>query len=200
MFSHIALAHEIWKAHIHPGDSAIDATCGRGRDSLVLAKLALSQGKGALFCFDIQEEAIEATKVLLSRDLDTNQMEKVYLIHGSHAELAKKIQKESIHLVVYNLGYLPRGNKSFTTMVNTTLESVDQALSLLKPQGMLSITCYPGHEEGLLEERALEAWLKTLSTKQFSINQYKRSDRHHAPSLIIVRKADLLRDSAITMM
>jgi hypothetical protein len=37
----------------------------------------------------------------------------------------------------------------------------------LLPGGALSITCYPGHEEGAREEQALLSWVQTLDWKIF---------------------------------
>ena len=54
----LTFAHEEWKKHLKPGDRAIDATCGNGHDALVLSKLNLSH----LYVFDIQEQAVQATK------------------------------------------------------------------------------------------------------------------------------------------
>ena len=55
-------------------------------------------------------------------------------------------------LIVYNLGYLPGSDKLLTTKTSSTLLSVEKALSLIAPNGAISITCYPGHEEGKKEE------------------------------------------------
>ena len=62
--SHIDLAHQFWTDLIKPNEIAIDATCGNGHDSLILAKLTTN-----LYLFDIQEHAIENTRVLLQNNL-----------------------------------------------------------------------------------------------------------------------------------
>jgi len=60
---------------------------------------------------------------------------------------------------------LPGGNKQLTSQIETTLISVSRALAILRIGGALSITCYPGHPEGAVEEKALQKWSKTLSQK-----------------------------------
>lgn len=73
----------------------------------------------------------------------------------------------TLKLVVYNLGYLPQADHTITTKVETTLASVKIAAQLLLPGGALSITCYPGHEEGAREEQSLLSWVQTLDWKFF---------------------------------
>lgn len=73
----------------------------------------------------------------------------------------------ALKLVVYNLGYLPQSDHTITTCVKTTLASVNLASQLVLPGGAISITCYPGHEEGAREEQALLSWVQTLDWKIF---------------------------------
>jgi hypothetical protein len=48
----IDLAHHFWKKLLQEKDIVIDATCGNGKDSLVLAKL-LHPLNGSLLCIDL---------------------------------------------------------------------------------------------------------------------------------------------------
>src|SRR5690349_11651165 len=154
--SHIDLAHHYWMQIVKKGDTVIDATCGNGKDTLILARLALDEGQGRLIGLDIQSEALLRTKQLLCEHLSESLMERICLFEQSHVEFPKEIIDRSIRLIVYNLGYLPSGNKAVTTTATTTLISVERALDLLMPGGLLSITCYPGHDQGKKEEEALE--------------------------------------------
>ncbi len=65
--SHLDLAHDYWRRIVRPGDTVIDATCGNGADTLMLAKLALTESSGHLYALDIQESAIEETKQRLEK-------------------------------------------------------------------------------------------------------------------------------------
>ena len=186
--SHIDLAHHYWMQIVKKGDTLIDATCGNGKDTLVLARLALDEGHGRLIGLDIQQEALLRTKELLREHLPESLMERIYLFEQSHVEFPKELTSHSIRLIVYNLGYLPSGNKAITTQTMTTLISVEKALNLLMPGGLLSITCYPGHDQGKKEEEALEAWLNALSPKWFSVCQHRWLNRSSSPSLILIQK------------
>lgn len=65
---------------IKPGDIVIDATCGNGNDTLMLARLAKK-----VFAFDVQKKAIDNTKKLLEK----NNVKNVELINDSHENLEK---------------------------------------------------------------------------------------------------------------
>ncbi|MFN0065363.1 MAG: class I SAM-dependent methyltransferase [Chlamydiales bacterium] len=153
MRSHIVIAHARWQELLSKGDTAIDATLGNGNDTLFLA--SIMQGEGRLIGYDIQETAIEKTLHLL-QELPSSWRKNVVLKQISHTALC-----EPAKLIVYNLGYLPGSDKSITTMTETTLVSLDKAVSLLQPGGLLSITCYPGHSEGAREAKAVLAWAQT---------------------------------------
>ncbi len=176
---HLELAHRLWKELLRPDDLAVDMTVGNGYDTLVLAEL-LPEGK--VVGFDIQEQAIEATRKRVAGH-------SVQLIHGSHTQLKDLTLPCPPRLIVYNLGYLPGGNKSITTMTETTLESLDTALRLLSADGALSVMCYPGHDEGKREYEAVLQWVKVLQGVE--VKHHPGAGR--SPSLVWVRKSDSFR-------
>ena len=138
---HIQLAHHYWNLFLQSGDTVIDSTCGNGHDSLFLAKKILTDSKtGKLYLIDLQETAILNTEKLLNAHLSSEQMQHVHFLHASHAIFPDSIFPSSVSLIVYNLGYLPGGDKSFTTSTTSTLESIKNATSLIKPGGVISIT------------------------------------------------------------
>ena len=187
--SHLDLAHSYWKQLVSIGDIVIDATCGNGNDTLVLAKLALSDHSGSLFAMDIQENAILTTQKLLQQHLNPNQYAKVAFLQGSHSSFPQEIPKESVTLITYNLGYLPGGNKKLTTKKESTLESLQNALLLLKPAGSISITCYPGHPEGKEEETSVLEFVSQLNPSQWSSCYHQWLNRKNSPSLLIIQKS-----------
>ncbi|NGX38291.1 MAG: hypothetical protein K1000chlam2_01464, partial [Chlamydiae bacterium] len=113
--SHLDLAYEYWQKILRKDDWAIDATCGNGRDTARLAPLC--QG---LIALDIQEKAIENTRLLLEG--------KAHLFRQSHETFPPLAYEKPIRLIVYNLGYLPGGDKDLTTRVESTLKSLQNAL------------------------------------------------------------------------
>ncbi len=182
---HLTLAKSYWKTHLKPGDIAIDATCGNGHDTLFLSQLLLSDSSSAIFSFDIQPEAIQNTETLLKRNLSPDHFRRVLLHRRSHLDLNAVPLPYSPRLIVYNLGYLPGGNnKSLTTQTDSTLESVKLSLELLADDGAVSITCYPGHDEGMREEAALLSFAQTLSSKEWNVCHHKWLNRPRSPSLL----------------
>ncbi len=183
--SHLDLAHKYWEDLIQSGDWAIDATCGAGNDTL---KLAGFQGIGGVIGVDIQEEAIVRTQELLGKSLPSDALSRVHLFQQSHADFPKLAKSVPVKLVVFNLGYLPKGNKQLTTMTQTTLQSVQKALELITPGGAVSITCYPGHPEGAVEQKALIEMLANLSAFIWNVCFLSFLNRKAAPSLILIQK------------
>ena len=184
--SAVDLAHHYWKQLLQPGDCVIDATCGNGKDTLVLAKLIGEEGM--LIGMDIQEEALARTRALLEEQLPAKQMSQIHLFLQSHADFPPISQEKKIKLIIYNLGYLPGGNKEITSKVSSTLESVKKSLGVLTPSGAVSIACYPGHPEGAREEEALIQLLTTLPSAEWSVWHHRWQNRPLSPSLILIQR------------
>jgi SAM-dependent methyltransferase len=172
MKPHLDQAFFYWKNLLKSCDKVIDATCGNGKDSLRLAELV---PEGHVYALDIQEVALQKAKELIPYSNIT------YLLQ-SHTQLPVGEFK----LIVYNLGYLPGGNKDLTTLTSTTLESLEKAAQLIVIGGGLSITCYPGHPEGALEEEAVRGWVHRLDSKNWLIAHHIW--REKSPSLFFIVK------------
>ncbi len=184
---HINFAHTHWQRLLLSGDTAIDATCGNGHDTLFLAKLALTQSTGRLFAIDIQESAIQKTKTLLQQHLNDSLLQRIIFKHGCHSKFDSELSLNSIKLIVYNLGYLPGGNKQITTQAQTTLQSIEHAMDLLMEGGLISITCYPGHNEGSIEQSELLKLASKLDVKQWACSHHTWL-RNQAPSVLFLKK------------
>ncbi len=188
LLSHIDLAHSLWLKHLRPGNNVIDATCGRGKDALLIAKNILSNETGKLVCMDIQDDAISSTKNLLKDHLSPQQFQRVEFCQQSHIEFPQFLETIPIHLIIYNLGYLPGGKKSITTMTSSTLLSLDNALKIITPGGLISITCYPGHDEGLKEYQKIILWTEELDKNLYKSAHYRSISHPTAPSVLFVVK------------
>ena len=156
-------------SYIRPGDIVIDATCGKGFDSLFLAKSSLlTSSSGKLYCMDIQQEAIEHTKRRLELNGFTNidYCDRISYICQSHETFPNMITPNSMSCIMYNLGYLPNPkkvlNKALITTAETTLNSLKQATKLIKPGGIISIMAYRGHPGGEEEAQAVLTYLESL--------------------------------------
>lgn len=183
----ISISRDIFKAYIRDGDVVLDATTGNGNDTLDLSILVGNTGK--VYGFDVQDIAIDNTKKLLTKN---NQLDNVILINDNHVNIDKYID-EPLDLAVYNLGYLPKGDKDLKTDARSTVTSVSKALSLLKENGILIITSYVGHPGGLEEKEALEKMLNSLNQKEYNVlkNEFI-NQQNHPPLLYIVEKANIL--------
>ncbi len=143
--------------HLHEGDTAVDFTMGNGHDTEFLSKTVGESGK--VYAFDIQASAVESTRKNLAAAGCPNNYT---LIHDSHHNV-KSYVKEPIKAGMFNLGYLPGGDKSITTMRATTLPAIEAAIELLGKDAILLIAVYPGHPEGDAEGREITEYLSTLS-------------------------------------
>jgi threonine dehydrogenase-like Zn-dependent dehydrogenase len=76
----------------------------------------------------------------------------------------------AVSAVVFNLGYLPGGDKAVTTEANTTIKAVTQALGVLRPGGVVTIVGY-AHPEGQRECAALRQMLGTLPQQEYTSSE-----------------------------
>jgi len=185
---HLTLSKTYWAAHLKPGDIAIDATCGNGNDTLFLGQTLLSDPESSIFAFDVQPEAVHNTEQLLKKYLSHDHMQRVLLHRRSHLDLSAVPYPYSPRLIVFNLGYLPGGNKAITTKAETTLESVKMGMQLLADDGAISITCYPGHAEGALEEKALLSFVKELPPNRWTVCYHRWVSRPNAPTFLWIQQ------------
>ena len=81
-FGAVHLAHDCIKRFVRPGDVCIDATAGRGRDTLFLCQLVGETG--TVYAFDIQADAIASTRELLEQHGCNAQ---AHLFQTSHANI-----------------------------------------------------------------------------------------------------------------
>lgn len=177
------IAKEICKMKIEEGDKVIDATMGKGSDTLFLASLVGE--KGEVYSFDIQNEAIQATKEKLQRD---NIKTKVNLILDGHENMDKYLEG-GVKIVIFNLGYLPSFSHSITTKANTTIEAVKKALNLLVPNGAVIIVIYYGHESGKVEKEILEDYTKKLNQREYNVSELEFTNQVNCPpKLLIIEK------------
>jgi methylase of polypeptide subunit release factors len=150
--------HQLIKPLISTDDIVVDATMGQGYDTVFLAQHARF-----VYAFDIQEVALINTQKRCD-DLGINN---VKLILDSHEHIFNYI--DDFKLVIFNLGYLPLGDKSITTQKETTLLALKSCINHLKKGRYIVMTMYPGHPAGWVESEAICAFLETLDPKTYKI-------------------------------
>lgn len=197
------LALYIAREYIRPGGVIVDATCGNGHDTLALAKAARDVAAKAgstirLLAFDIQQDAINATGRLLMSEGFINELSdgRIRLVHDSHENIAEYLTQAhgtsggEADLIVFNLGYLPGGNKDITTKPGSTLDAVKSGLALLARDGAVCITMYSGHPEGAKEKAQLLDYARNLDSREFHVSYISMVNQLNNPPeiLIISRK------------
>ena len=179
-------AHAIIRQVVRPGDVAIDATAGNGHDTRFLAELVGQTGH--VFAIDLQQEALQRTAALIGEA----ELARVQLVLRDHAELKTIIPNEHhghVAAAMFNLGYLPGGDRSLVTQTDSTLEAIRAALEIIRPTGVLTILVYPGHWGGGSEAAAVEHLLLGLSPSQFRTTKHlAASEAPLAPCLFSVTK------------
>ena len=177
-------AHQLIAAQVNQGDSVIDATVGNGYDTVFLANLVGSTGR--VYGFDIQQRALDITTAKLSPNAS------VSLIKANHADLLIHIPSDAhgkISAVMFNLGYLPSGDKHIITTANTTVLALTAACTLLAKGGIITVLAYPGHAGGDLETQQGMAWCLQLNPDCFAVSQIDSIEiKANTPVLLIIRK------------
>lgn len=166
--------NQIIVQNVKPNDLVIDATIGNGHDSAFILSLIPN---GHLYGFDIQESAITNTKKILKGNNYT-------LFNISHEYMLDTLKLENkISLIIFNLGYLPNSDKKIKTNYKSTIKAIEDSLKLLNNKGIILITVYPGHKEGLEESIKINEFLKDINH-----SVYRNTDNPNAPYLITIRK------------
>lgn len=112
---------------------------------------------------------------------------------GCHAKLLSAMCARCARLVVFNLGYLPGGDKSIVTTSTTTIAALEAAQCVLTVGGAVSVTLYPGHDEGKEEEAVVLKHAAELPQGQWSVyhtqwlNQRNKRTGRRAPSLVLMQ-------------
>lgn len=154
---------------------AVDGTLGNGHDTDFLAKHF-----DKVYAFDIQRLA---TDNYLKKANNTT-----IIINDSHEKILQYIN-EPIDCFIYNLGFLPGGDKNITTEAESTINSITSALKLLTPGGIVAISIYCGHKKGKFERELLLDFASNLDKKQYGVMLHSFLNRSKdAPLLLIIEK------------
>lgn len=162
------LAWSLLRAVIRQGDLVVDATAGNGHDTVFMAECVGENGR--VIAIDTQDEAIRSASL---RVAEAGYSARVAFHHASHAAIADLIPSGArASAVMFNLGYLPGGDHRITTASGATLAALDAAARVLKPGGVISVVCYPGHEAGAEESAAVESWMTARAGAGWRVAKY----------------------------
>ncbi len=179
----VPLAHFFLRERVRSGDLVVDATCGNGNDTALLAELVGDAGR--VLAFDVQQEALDRTGERLR---EAGLEKRVELHRDGHEQLSRYLI-EPARAFVFNLGYLPSGESRVKTAPESTLSALEQAQQLLQPSGLILVSVYTGHEGGMEEWAVVKRWSAVLSPLEFNAWQSCQLNRSEkAPFLVLVEK------------
>ncbi len=174
----LKLSHAHLRAHIQPGSTVIDATAGKGRDTLLLSEL-VGDG-GHVYAFDIQKAAIKQTAQLL----EAHERKNVTLLLESHDKMRDYVQKADA--VVFNFGFLPGGDHSVFSHSETSINAIKAALDILTENGFVSLCIYYGGDTGFEERDGILEFLQSLDQKHYTVMLQSFYNRKNCPPLFAV--------------
>ncbi len=169
------VSHGIIEKYVGNKIIAVDGTLGNGFDCDFL-----SDHFKKVYAFDIQSIAIENYRAKNKSNVE--------LIQDSHESLKEYI-RENIDVAIYNLGFLPGGDKSITTNYSSTIKSIEAALHLLNSGGFVIIAVYIGHEAGAIEGEELLKFTSSLPKSNYGVMLHKFINRSEkSPYLLVIEK------------
>ncbi|MCQ2417473.1 MAG: methyltransferase domain-containing protein [Oscillospiraceae bacterium] len=179
----LEIAHKYLRENVRPGDICIDATCGRGFDTKLLCELTGQEGR--VIGFDIQQEAIDSANALLKEHQLSAEL---YL--ESHANMAKYAEDNTVSCIVFNFGWLPKGNHEIFTRAESSIAALDAGLRLLKQDGSMVLCVYYGRNNGFTERDAILKYLEELDSRYYTVLQCTFPNRTGCPPFVVFVKKD----------
>lgn len=180
-FSALEIINRVIDENVKEGDLCIDATAGRGNDTLHLCRLVGDSGH--VTAFDIQQDAVDSTSSLLEKH---GMASRADVLLKSHSEMAELFEEESVSLIAFNFGWLPKGDHTINTRKETSIAAIEQGLKLLKPGGIMTLIIYYGRDTGFEERDALLEYLPTLDSRMYTVIEMPFVNRPNCPPIPIV--------------
>lgn len=192
----VSWAQQLLAEVLQPGDLAVDLTAGTGRDTLFLARHVAPDGR--VLAFDIQRAALAQTAALLdgagfgytrhsAAVVAPLVGPGVHLLPLGHERFAEFLPAPP-RVIIANLGYLPGGDPAITTLPDTTLTALRQALSALVPGGRLAVALYVAHPGGRSEADAVDALFAALPAAAWQVLCLSVANLPQAPFLLVAEK------------
>lgn len=180
-FSALDIIKRVIDESVKEGDICIDATAGRGNDTLHLCSLVGDSGR--VTAFDIQQDAVDSTKELLK----TNGMaHRADVRLQSHSEMDELFDEGTVSFITFNFGWLPKGDHNIFTKKETSIEAIEKGLRLLKSGGIMSLIIYYGRETGFEERDALLEYLPTIDSNRYTVVEMPFVNRPNCPPIPII--------------
>ncbi|WP_312469894.1 class I SAM-dependent methyltransferase [Neobacillus sp.] len=179
----LPFAKNLLEKAVQSGDVVVDATLGNGHDTVFLAGLVGESGK--VYGFDVQEEAIMASKERLTQHGLSDRVTIFHKGHESLYQMVPPIHHGRITGAIFNLGYLPGSDKTIVTRPKTTIAAIEQLLEIMAPEGIIVLVIYHGHEEGAVERDSLLNYCQHIDQKTAHVLQYQFINQQNYPPFIV---------------
>lgn len=141
-----------------------------------------------MYGFDVQDIALKNTSAILRQELSDEEFLRVQLFQQSHESFPDVIAPGSISAIMYNLGYLPGGDKKIITLPGSTLQSIACGRSLLRSGGIMTILCYRGHAGGKDETNMILDTLGKLEKEMWKLTVHNLLESTESPLLVDLQK------------
>ena len=185
-FSALNIIRRVLQERVQEGDICIDATAGRGFDTLYLSQLVGDSGH--VTAFDIQKEAVESTKALLAENGVAHRAD---VLLKSHSEMDELFEEGSVSCITFNFGWLPRGDHNIFTNKSTSIPAIEKGLRLLKSGGIMTLIIYYGRETGFEERDAILEYLPTIDNRKYTVVEMPFVNRTNCPPIPVVIFKDM---------
>ena len=174
----LPFARDLITTHITDKSIVVDATCGNGNDTLFLANQVPN---GEVYAFDIQEEAIKNTKI------KTEAFSNIHYYQSGHENAAPIIKErhQQIDASIFNLGYLPKGDKHITTNAPTTIKAIENLFEMTSKNGIIVLVVYPGHPEGQIESNEVINYVSSIDQQSAHVLHYQFINQKNNPPYIL---------------
>ena len=186
-FNAITIINRAVSEQVKEGDICIDATAGRGNDTLTLCSLVGENGR--VTAFDIQQSAIDSTRTLLE---ENSLLHRAELILQSHADMDSYFEEGTVSCIMFNFGWLPGGEHSIHTNADTSIEALRKALKLIKKGGMITLIIYYGRDTGFEEKDAILEFLPCIDSEKYTVLEMPFVNRPNCPPIPVI----IIRDEA----
>ena len=176
-FNSLGMTHRFAAEVVRPGDLCIDATAGRGRDTAFLCGLVGDTGR--VLAFDIQPEAVAATRALL----DEKGLTQAEVHCDSHHNMRQYAAPGTVRCILFNFGWLPGGDHACYTRPETSLPAIEAGLELLMDDGLMSLCIYSGGVNGYGERDAILRYVETIDPKRYTVITTRFANRTGDPPI-----------------
>ena len=173
-------SHSLLEEILQPGDHVIDATMGNGYDTVFMAEKI---GKtGHVYSFDIQKEALLSTKSKLT---EQDLLDRTSLFLQGHETLGTVVDEaQPIKAGIFNLGYLPKSDKSVITLPETTRTAMEEILKRLVSRGRMILVVYYGHDGGEKELDMVQDYCQSLPQEKYNVLKYQFINQKNNPPIL----------------